>query len=51
VDAATLCTSIEPITRLACVIAAHICGGAAAPYEAKPAEVRVKTTSHPMTLH
>lgn len=42
---------IEPITRQARAIAAHICGGAAAPYEAKPAVVRVKTTSHPLTLH
>jgi rubredoxin-NAD+ reductase len=51
VDAATLCTSIEPITRLACVNAAQLCGADAAPFEAKPAVVRVKTTSHPLTLH
>ena len=42
---------IEPIARQARAIAAHICGGEPAPYEAKPAVVRVKTTSHPMTLH
>jgi len=42
---------IEPIARQARTIAAHICGQDAVPYEAKPAVVRVKTTSHPMTLH
>jgi rubredoxin-NAD+ reductase len=42
---------IEPIARQARAIAAHICGGEPAPYEAKAAVVRVKTTSHPMTLH
>ncbi|MCY1378307.1 Nitric oxide reductase FlRd-NAD(+) reductase [compost metagenome] len=42
---------IEPIARQARAIAAHICGGEPVPYEAKPAVVRVKTTSHPMTLH
>lgn len=42
---------IEPIARQARAIAAHICGGEPAPFEAKPAVVRVKTTSHPMTLH
>ena len=42
---------IEPIARQARAIAAHICGGDPVPYEAKPAVVRVKTTSHPMTLH
>ncbi|WP_246309520.1 FAD-dependent oxidoreductase, partial [Hydrogenophaga aromaticivorans] len=42
---------IEPIARQARAIAAHICGREPAPYEAKPAVVRVKTTSHPMTLH
>ncbi len=42
---------IEPIARQARAIAAHICRGEPAPYEAKPAVVRVKTTSHPMTLH
>ncbi|MFP8780260.1 FAD-dependent oxidoreductase [Hydrogenophaga sp. RWCD_12] len=42
---------IEPIGRQAHTIAAQICGCDAVPYEAKPAVVRVKTTSHPMTLH
>lgn len=42
---------IEPIGRQARSIAAHLCGRAPVPYEAKPAVVRVKTTSHPMTLH
>jgi rubredoxin-NAD+ reductase len=42
---------IEPIARQAQAIAAHICGCEPAPYEAKAAVVRVKTTSHPMTLH
>lgn len=42
---------IEPIARQARAIAAHLCGTDAAPYEARPAVVRVKTTSHPMTLH
>jgi rubredoxin-NAD+ reductase len=42
---------IEPIGRQARAIAAHLCGREAVPYEAKPAVVRVKTTSHPMTLH
>lgn len=42
---------IEPIGRQARAIAAHLCGRAPVPYEAKPAVVRVKTTSHPMTLH
>ncbi|MDQ7746088.1 FAD-dependent oxidoreductase [Hydrogenophaga pseudoflava] len=42
---------IEPIGRQARAIAAHLCGREPAPYEAKPALVRVKTTSHPMTLH
>jgi rubredoxin---NAD+ reductase len=42
---------IEPIARQARTIAAQICGCDAVPYEAKPAVVRVKTTSHPMTLH
>ena len=42
---------IEPITRQARAIAAHLCGREPAPFEAKPAVVRVKTTSHPMTLH
>lgn len=42
---------IEPIGRQARAIAAHVCGREPVPYEAKPAVVRVKTTSHPMTLH
>jgi len=42
---------IEPIARQARAIAAHICNREPVPYEAKPAVVRVKTTSHPMTLH
>ncbi|MBT9550721.1 MAG: FAD-dependent oxidoreductase [Hydrogenophaga sp.] len=42
---------IEPIGRQARAIAAHLCGREPAPYEAKPAVVRVKTTTHPMTLH
>jgi len=42
---------IEPIGRQARAIAAHLCGRAPVPYEAKPAVVRVKTTSHPMALH
>ena len=42
---------IEPIGRQARTIAAHLCGHEPVPYEAKPAVVRVKTTTHPMTLH
>ena len=42
---------IEPITRQARTIAAHIAGRAAVPYEARQAVVRVKTTSLPLTLH
>ncbi|MDG5974259.1 rubredoxin-type Fe(Cys)4 protein [Hydrogenophaga taeniospiralis CCUG 15921] len=42
---------IEPIARQARAIAAHICNRDPVPYEAKPVVVRVKTTSHPMTLH
>jgi rubredoxin-NAD+ reductase len=42
---------IEPIGRQARAIAAHLCGREPVPYEAKPAVVRVKTTSHLMTLH
>lgn len=42
---------IEPIARQAKTIAAHICGCAPVPYEARPAVVRVKTTSMPLTLH
>lgn len=42
---------IEPIARQARTIAADICGCAPVPYENKPAMVRVKTTSLPLTLH
>jgi rubredoxin-NAD+ reductase len=42
---------IEPIARQARCIAAAITGAAPVPYEAKPAVVRVKTTTHPLTLH
>ena len=42
---------IEPIARQARTIAADICGGAPQPYETRPAPVRVKTTSLPLTLH
>lgn len=42
---------IEPIARQAQAIAAHICGAAPVPYVPKSAPVRVKTSSHPMTLH
>jgi rubredoxin-NAD+ reductase len=42
---------IEPIGRQARAIAAHLCDREPVPYVAKPAVVRVKTTSHPMTLH
>jgi rubredoxin-NAD+ reductase len=42
---------IEPIARQARAIAAAICGATPAPYEPRAATVRVKTTSHPMTLH
>ena len=42
---------IEPIARQARTIAAAICGGAPVPYEVRAAMVRVKTTTHPLTLH
>lgn len=42
---------IEPITRQARTLAAAICGGDPEPYEARPAVVRVKTSSLPLTLH
>jgi rubredoxin-NAD+ reductase len=42
---------IEPIARQARSIAAAITGAAPVPYETKPAVVRVKTTTHPLTLH
>jgi len=41
---------IEPIARQAKAIAAAIGGSALTPYVPKSAPVRVKTTSHPMTL-
>lgn len=42
---------IEPIARQARTIAAHICACEPVPYELRPAVVRVKTTSMPLTLH
>jgi len=42
---------IEPITRQACTIAADIGAGQCLPYESRPALIRVKTSSHPLTLH
>lgn len=42
---------IEPIARQARAVAADICGAPPAPYEARAAVVRVKTTSRPLTLH
>lgn len=42
---------IEPIARQARTIAANICGCEPVPYEMRPAVVRVKTTSMPLTLH
>ncbi|MFN3495078.1 MAG: FAD-dependent oxidoreductase [Hydrogenophaga sp.] len=42
---------IEPIARQARTIAAAICGGVPVPYEVRAATVRVKTTTHPLTLH
>jgi rubredoxin-NAD+ reductase len=42
---------IEPIARQAKTIAAAITGCARVPYEARPAVVRVKTYSLPLTLH
>ncbi len=42
---------IEPIARQARTIAADICGCTPQPYESRPAMVRVKTTSLPLTLH
>jgi rubredoxin-NAD+ reductase len=42
---------IEPIARQAKTIAADICDCESIPYENKPAVVRVKTTSMPLTLH
>ena len=42
---------IEPISRQAKTIAAEIMGTAPVPYVSKASVVRVKTTSHPLTLH
>ncbi len=42
---------IEPIARQARAIAAELCGAARAPYAPRAAVVRVKTSSHPLTLH
>ncbi|MBS3910809.1 MAG: FAD-dependent oxidoreductase [Hydrogenophaga sp.] len=42
---------IEPIARQARSIAAAITGAAPVPYETRPTVVRVKTTTHPLTLH
>ncbi|MDF0606725.1 FAD-dependent oxidoreductase [Neisseriaceae bacterium TC5R-5] len=42
---------IEPITRQVQTLLAAICGQAAVPYENRPAVVRVKTSSCPLTLH
>jgi rubredoxin-NAD+ reductase len=42
---------IEPIARQAKTIAADICDCESIPYENKPAVVRIKTTSMPLTLH
>lgn len=41
---------IEPIARQAEAIAAAVCGGSPAPYQARPVPLRVKTTSLPITL-
>ena len=42
---------IEPIARQVKTIVADICGCEPVPYELRPAVVRVKTTSLPLTLH
>lgn len=42
---------IEPIRRQAQTLAAALCGQPPLPYEPRPAVVRVKTTTHPLTLH
>jgi rubredoxin-NAD+ reductase len=42
---------IEPIARQAQTIAAAITAGTPVPYEVRPAMVRVKTSSRPLTLH
>jgi rubredoxin-NAD+ reductase len=42
---------IEPISRQARTIAAAIAGEVSVPYESRPATVRIKTTSMPLTLH
>lgn len=41
---------IEPIARQACTIAAAIAGTGDVPYEPRPASIRVKTSSWPMSL-
>lgn len=41
---------IEPIARQAQTLAAALCGGAPVPYVPRPALVRVKTSSCPLTL-
>jgi rubredoxin-NAD+ reductase len=42
---------IEPIARQVKTIVADICGREPVPYEVRPAVVRVKTSSLPLTLH
>jgi rubredoxin-NAD+ reductase len=42
---------IEPIVRQVKTIVADICGCEPVPYEVRPAVVRVKTSSLPLTLH
>jgi rubredoxin-NAD+ reductase len=42
---------IEPIARQARTIAAAICRNTPVPFEVRAATVRVKTTTHPLTLH
>jgi rubredoxin-NAD+ reductase len=42
---------IEPIARQVKTIVADICGCEPVPYEVRPAVVRVKTSSLPLTLH
>ena len=41
---------IEPIARQAQTLVAALCGCAPVPYEPRPAPVRVKTSSYPLTL-
>ena len=42
---------IEPITRQVRTVVADLCGDPPQPYAVRPAMVRVKTTSLPLTLH